>query len=157
MILSMPGLRRTTAFAGMVLLFSAVAGCGQPETAGAAGSDRAARRASSQPDVATAAAHGVLTCPEEKNSGILDYFADTPAESWQDQAARYFKTTLNMAHPDATGPQITDQTTESLEVGYFGPTKQRVARLWFRAYKGGWRLEATEECASSPPSAEAAH
>jgi hypothetical protein len=104
--------------------------------------------------VVTTTPRGPLTsqeCPESKSGGDLDYFADTPVETWQKQAAHYVGTTLSEEHPDTSPPVITDQTSDALEVSFFGPSGHRVARLWFHAYKGGWRLETTEECASSPP------
>ena len=84
--------------------------------------------------------------------GALDYGAGTPVESWQDQADRY-AATLSVAHPDATARQITGQSTDGLEVSFFRPSGQRVARLWFVAHKGGWRLETTQECSGPPPGA----
>ena len=78
-------------------------------------------------------------------------------ESWQHQAARYVRTTLGKEHPDATGPRVTSRTNEGLDVAYFGPTGRRIARLGFAAYKGGWRLETSEECVSKPPAAGSGH
>ena len=54
--------------------------------------------------------------PEAKSSGeILDFLADMPAKSWQQQAARYLTTTLADTGPDAITRQITE-TSAGLEV-----------------------------------------
>ena len=147
--------------AAATLLLVAIAGCApaKDESASAV-SDRSTPSESHRSVEADPTRHGPLTlaeCPDAKASGIFDHFADTRVEPWQEQAARYVRTTLVDSHPDATTSQITDQTADGLEVSFFKPTGQRVARHWFSAYKGGWRLETTEECASPPPSAEPAH